>query len=130
VKANYTIKRSCQHTFINRISYCFSPWGGFLNSEEVDRIKCAFQDESLMQNIFDLVALLTQADCKLFRDIQQEYLKPNRLLPVTLHFSACKGENVIISCLFNHNQPHTNVFTVKFISVFHSSARGFVGPTK
>jgi hypothetical protein len=71
---------------VNRISYCLSAWGGFLNSEQIGRINALFRRAvkyGFTESVYDFGGLLLHADFKLFKNIQCESHCLNRSLPAT-----------------------------------------------
>lgn len=60
---------------INRITYCISAYGGYLNSEQVGKVNALLKRAKkyqLTDVIFDFAGLLMQADYKLFEKMQSE----------------------------------------------------------
>ena len=69
---------------VNRISYCLSAWGGFLNAEQIGRINALFlraRKYRLTDNIYDFVGLLQHLDYKLFKSMQSDIHCLNWILP-------------------------------------------------
>ena len=69
---------------VNRISYCLSAWGGFLNPEQIGRINALFlraRKYRLTDNVYDFVGLLQHLDYKLFKSMQSDVHCLNLILP-------------------------------------------------
>ena len=69
---------------VNRISYCLSAWGGFLNAEQIGRINALFlraRKYRLTDNVYDFVGLLQHLDYKLFKSMQSDVHCLNLILP-------------------------------------------------
>jgi hypothetical protein len=92
---------------VNRISYCLSAWGGFLNAEQIGRINALFlraRKYRLTDNIYDFVGLLQHLDYKLFKSIQSGIHCLKRILPQKKFDNQrlrIKGHNYCLpKCLF------------------------------
>ena len=69
---------------INRLSYCLSAWGGYVNAEQIGRINALLMRArryQLTDNIYDFQGLLDHADCKLFKSIQDDRHCLHHILP-------------------------------------------------
>jgi gmma-aminobutyric acid receptor subunit gamma/cGMP-dependent protein kinase 2 len=69
---------------INRLTYCLSAWGGFLNGEQVGRINAVLRRAKrycLTDYLYDAVGLLDAVDNRLFCSMQNEWHCLHHLLP-------------------------------------------------
>jgi hypothetical protein len=89
---------------LNRVSYCLSAWGGFLNSEQIGRINALFKRAvkyGFVEHVYDFDGLLVHADRKLFENIQCDSHCLNRFFQLqTPIVSDYVSGGTITSCLY------------------------------
>ena len=86
---------------VNKVRYCISAWGGFINNEQVDRFNSLFRRAKrygYSNNVFDFNGLLFQSDSRLFKKLQNEHHCIHHLLPSTVSYQTELRER-------GHNYP-------------------------
>ena len=87
---------------INRIIYCLSAWGNFLNAEQVGRIDALLKRGrryGFTSFYYDYYGLLECADMKMFRSIQEEHNCLHHILPPTKDVAfnlRSRGHNFVL----------------------------------
>jgi hypothetical protein len=109
---------------IGRIFYCFSAWGGFLNSEQAGRINALLKRAvkyRFTDTIYDFDGMLLHADCKLFKNIQCENHSLNHCLPASSTNDICqrlrkRRHNYVLPLC--HYQLYRNSFFARCLYAF------------
>ena len=107
---------------VNRISYCLSAWGGFLNSEQIGRLNALLnraKKYNLTDNVFDLSGLLLQADRRLFEKMQSEWhCLHHRLPPVKTGCQALRERRHNFVLPFCHFEMYKRSFLPRVLYAF------------